>query len=121
MEEAGIVSPLFPWMIAHNHLNTNQTTNLSKNQMRRPGCLVCYFPMDHPGPPGPQSVIRGCKSSPWLGVEQVGVPLAESSYFATFTDSSCCVTLSASVLALSANKIQKVTIMFALFQHVQLF
>ena len=58
---------------------------------------------------------------PWLGVERVGVPLAESSYFATFADSSCCVALSASVLALSAKKIQKVTIKFALFQQVQLF
>ena len=56
-----------------------------------------------------------------LGVERVGVPLAESSYFATFADSSCCVALSASVLALSAKKIQKVTIKFALFQQVQLF
>ena len=56
-----------------------------------------------------------------LGVERVGVPLAESSYFATFTDSSCCVALSASVLELSANKIQKVTINFALFQQVLLF
>ena len=56
-----------------------------------------------------------------IGVERVGVPLAESSYFATFADSSCCVALSASVLALLAKKIQKVTIMFALFQHVQLF
>ena len=51
---------------------------------------------------------------PNLGVERVGVPLTESSYFATFTDSSCCVALSASVLELSANKIQKVTIKFAL-------
>ena len=57
----------------------------------------------------------------WIGVERVGVPLAESSYFATFADSSCCVALSASVLALSAKKIQKVTIKFALFQQVQLF
>ena len=57
----------------------------------------------------------------WVGVERVGVPLAESSYFATFADSSCCVALSASVLALSAKKIQKVTIKFALFQQVQLF
>ena len=57
----------------------------------------------------------------YLGVERVGVPLAESSYFATFADSSCCVALSASVLALSAKKIQKVTIKFALFQQVQLF
>ena len=56
-----------------------------------------------------------------VGVERVGVPLAESSYFATFADSSCCVALSASVLALSAKKIQKVTIKFALFQQVQLF
>ena len=56
-----------------------------------------------------------------LGVDRVGVPLAESSYFATFSDSSCCVALSASVLALSAKKIQKVTIKFALFQQVQLF
>ena len=56
-----------------------------------------------------------------VGVEREGVPLAESSYFATFADSSCCVTLSASVLALSAKKIQKVTIKFALFQQVQLF
>ena len=54
-------------------------------------------------------------------VERVGVPLAESSYFATFADSSCCVALSASALALSAKKIQKVTIKFALFQQVQLF
>ncbi len=59
--------------------------------------------------------------APSLGVERVGVPLAESSYFATFADSSCCVALSASVLALSAKKIQKVTIKFALFQQVQLF
>ena len=51
-----------------------------------------------------------------LGVERVGVPLAESSYFAFFADSSCCVALSASVLALSAKKVQKVTIKFALFQ-----
>ena len=58
---------------------------------------------------------------PVVGVERVGAPLAESSYFATFADSSCCVTLSASVLALSAKKIQKVTIKFALFQQVQLF
>ena len=56
-----------------------------------------------------------------LGVEQVGVPLAESSYFVTFADNSCCVVLSASVHALSAKKIQKVTIKFALFQQVQLF
>ena len=56
-----------------------------------------------------------------VGVDRVGVPLAESSYFATFADSSCCVALSASVLALSAKKIQKVTIKFALFQQVQLF
>ena len=47
--------------------------------------------------------------------------MAESSYFATFADSSCCVALSASVLALSAKKIQKVTIKFALFQLLQLF
>ena len=47
---------------------------------------------------------------PAVGVERVGVLLAESSYFATFADRSCCVTLSASVLALSAKKIQKVTI-----------
>ena len=60
-------------------------------------------------------------SGPPVGVERVGVPLAESSYFATFADSSCCVALSASVLALSAKKIQKVTIKFALFQQVQLF
>ena len=56
-----------------------------------------------------------------VGVEQVGVPLAESSYFATFAESSCCVALSASVLALLAKKIQKVTIKFALFQQVQFF
>ena len=47
--------------------------------------------------------------------------MAESSYFAAFADSSCCVALSASVLALSAKKIQKVTIKFALFQQVQIF
>ena len=62
-----------------------------------------------------------CLATFYLGVERVGVPLAESSYFATFADSSCCVALSASVLALSAKKIQKVTIKFALFQQVQLF
>ena len=45
-----------------------------------------------------------------VGVERVGVPLAESSYFATFADSSCCVALSAFCIALSAKKIQKVTI-----------
>ena len=43
-----------------------------------------------------------------LGVERVGVPLAESSYFATFADSSCHYALSALVLALSAKIIQKV-------------
>ena len=36
----------------------------------------------------------------WLGVERV-VSLAESSYFATFADNSCCVALSASVLGRS--------------------
>ena len=44
----------------------------------------------------------------FLGVERVGVPLAESSYFATFADSSCHYALSALVLALSAKIIQKV-------------
>ena len=67
------------------------------------------------------AMVRVSALDPWLGVERVGVPLAESSYFATFADSSCCVALSASVLALSAKKIQKVTIKFALFQQVQLF
>ena len=43
-----------------------------------------------------------------LGVDRVGVPLAESSYFATFADSSCHYALSALVLALSAMIIQKV-------------
>ena len=43
-----------------------------------------------------------------IGVERVGVPLAESSYFATFADSSCHYALSALVLALSAKIIQKV-------------
>ena len=43
-----------------------------------------------------------------VGVERVGVPLAESSYFATFADSSCHYALSALVLALSAKIIQKV-------------
>ena len=56
-----------------------------------------------------------------LGVERVGVRLAESSYFATFADSSCCVALSAFVLALSAKIIQKMTSKFALFQLLQLF
>ena len=56
-----------------------------------------------------------------LGVERVGVPTAESGYFATFADSSCCVTLSALVLALSARIIQKITISSALYQHVLLF
>ena len=57
-------------------------------------------------------VISGCSVSVSVGafdvgVERVGVPLAESSYFATFADSSCCVALSASVLALSAKKYRK--------------
>ena len=56
-----------------------------------------------------------------VGVERVGVPTAESGYFATFADSSCCVTLSALVLALSARIIQKITISSALYQHVLLF
>ena len=43
-----------------------------------------------------------------VGVERVGVPLAESSYFATFADSSCHYALSALVLALSVKIIQKV-------------
>ena len=29
------------------------------------------------------------RTQPGIGVERVGVPLAESSYFATFADSSC--------------------------------
>ena len=49
-----------------------------------------------------------CHLLPSLGVERVGVPLAESSYFATFADSSCHYALSALVLALSAKIIQKV-------------
>ena len=44
-----------------------------------------------------------------VGVERVGVPLAESSYFATFADSSCHYALSAFLLALSSKIIQKVT------------
>ena len=68
----------------------------------------------------PLQLSCSCHSSN-LGVERVGVPLAESSYFATFAESSCCVALSASVHALSAKKIQKVTIKCALFQQVQLF
>ena len=43
-----------------------------------------------------------------IGVERVGVPLAESSYFATFADSSCHYALSVLVLALSVKIIQKV-------------
>ena len=56
-----------------------------------------------------------------LGVERVGVPLAESSYFATFADSSCHYALSALVLALSAKIIQKVNESSALYQLVQVF
>ena len=65
---------------------------------------------------------------PWIpgsqagrGVERVGVPLAESSYFATFADSSCHYALSALVLALSAKIIQKVNESSALYQLVQVF
>ena len=71
----------------------------------------------------PSSVVS-CVSVLWAarrGVERVRLPFAESSYFASFADSSCCVALSASELALSAKTIQKVTITFVLFQHVQLF
>ena len=53
-----------------------------------------------------------------IGVERVEVPSTESSYFATFADSSCCVALSAFVLALSAKIIQKVTIKFAFLQQM---
>ena len=56
-----------------------------------------------------------------VGVERVGVPLAESSYFATFADSSCHYALSALVLALSAKIIQKVNESSALYQLVQVF
>ena len=56
-----------------------------------------------------------------LGVERVGVPLAESSYFTTFADSSCHYALSALVLALSAKIIQKVNESSALYQLVQVF
>ena len=51
-----------------------------------------------------------------LGVERVGVHSAESENFATFADRSCCVALSALVLALSAKTIQKVKINFAVYQ-----
>ena len=73
------------------------------------------------GKSGGLGTVLGGVVMVYLGVERVGVPLVESNYFATFADSSCCVALSASVLALSAKKIQKVTIKFALFQQVQLF
>ena len=56
-----------------------------------------------------------------LGVERLGVPLAESGHFATFAESSCCVALSTLLLALSAKIIQKVTINSALYQLVPLF
>ena len=45
-----------------------------------------------------------------FGVERVGIYSAESENVATFADSSCSVSLSALVLALSAKIIQKVTI-----------
>ena len=56
-----------------------------------------------------------------VGVERVGVPSAESGNFATFAESSCCVTLSTLLLALSAKIIQKVTIKSASYQLVLLF
>ena len=59
----------------------------------------------------PEPLLDSCKAGCAglsLGVERVGVPLAESSYFATFADSSCHYALSALVLALSAKIIQKV-------------
>ena len=55
----------------------------------------------------------------WVGVERVGVPLAESSYFTIF---ACCrETLSAFLLALSAKIIHKVTDSSALYHLVQHF
>ena len=66
------------------------------------------------GPLPPSSALR-------IVVERVGVPLAESSYFATFADSSCHYALSALVLALSAKIIQKVNESSALYQLVQVF
>ena len=68
-------------------------------------------------------ISNRAKLGPELGVERVGVLSAESGNFATFADGSCCVALSALVLALSAQIIQKVTINSALYliQFVLLF